>query len=141
MIDDLSASGSDPFALLPRATTNSRVVREVDPRASRNLWLLLALVAGLVGGFVLYAWPRVQALHLDARTIQQQAALDRLNEQNRKLRLDKARLERFDRIEPIARDLGLVAPPADSVYVVEPAAPTGPEAQLAQSSDSRPRAN
>ena len=137
-----SASGSDPFVLLPRATTNSRVVREVDPRASRNLWLLLGLVAGLVGGMVLYAWPRVQALQLDTRMQQHQTAHERLVEENRKLRLEKTRLERLDRIEEIAtRDLGLTPPTADSLYVVEqPAAP--PAAQLADAPSARaPRVN
>ena len=39
---------------------NSQVVREVDPRASRDLWWLLVLVMTLVGGLVLYAWPHLQ---------------------------------------------------------------------------------
>ena len=39
---------------------NSNVIREVDPRASRDLWWLLVLVMTLVGGLVLYAWPHLQ---------------------------------------------------------------------------------
>jgi cell division protein FtsL len=129
-----SGSGSDPFVLLPRAATNSRVVREVDPRASRNLWLVLALVAGVVGGMVLYAWPRVQALHLDTQTQQHEAQKERLVEQNRKLRLEKAAYEGLERVhETAARDLGLAEPAPDRLYVIErpPVAPGG--GQVAQS--------
>ena len=47
-------------ALGARPIDNSQVVREVDPRTSRELVLLLALVASLVGGLVLYAWPNLE---------------------------------------------------------------------------------
>ena len=41
----------------PKAIDNSQVVREVDPRSSRELWLLVGLVAALAGSLGLYAWP------------------------------------------------------------------------------------
>jgi cell division protein FtsL len=136
MKDDLSASSSDPFVLLPRATTNSRVVREVDPRASRDLWLLLMLVAGLVGGMALYAWPRVQAHSLDSRSQQNQKTHEQLVEQNRKLRLEKARLERLERVAAIAAKMGLSAPDTARLYVVEPASPPASDAQFARAPDA-----
>lgn len=124
MNDDISASGSDPFVLLPRATQNSRVVRELDPRASRNLWVLLFLVGGLVGGVVLYAWPRVQALNLDTQTQQSEAQLERLVEENRKLRLEKATFEALEIVQDKAtRYLGLVTPSPDRLHVIERPAP------------------
>jgi cell division protein FtsL len=115
----------DPFVLLPRQTQNSRVVREVDPQASRNLWLLLALVAGLVAGLALYAWPRLQAQRLDDRAAQMQRERERLVEQNRKLRLERASLENLERVQIIAtRDLGLATPEPDHIFVaVKPPAP------------------
>jgi cell division protein FtsL len=135
-----SGSGSDPFVLLPRAATNSRVVREVDPRASRNLWLLLALVAGVVGGMVLYAWPRVQALHLDTQTQQHETQKERLLEQNRKLRLEKAATERLENVQDTAtQQLGLVEPAPDRLYVIErpPAAHGGQVAQSPETGAAR----
>jgi cell division protein FtsL len=115
----------DPFVLLPRQTRNSRVVRELDPQASRNLWLLLALVAGLVTGLALYAWPRLQSQRLDDRAAQMQRERERLLEENRKLRLERASLENLERIQAIAtRDLGLAPPEPDRIYVaVTPAPP------------------
>ena len=50
----------DPVMLVPKAIDNSQVVREVDPRSSRDLWWLVAVVATLVLGLVLYAWPHLQ---------------------------------------------------------------------------------
>ena len=51
---------AEPWRCSAKAIDNSQVVREVDPRSSRDLWLLLVLVAALVGGLVLYAWPHLQ---------------------------------------------------------------------------------
>ena len=50
----------DGVDLLPKAIDNSQVVREMDPRSSRDLWLLVLLGAALVGGLVLYAWPSLE---------------------------------------------------------------------------------
>jgi len=114
----MSADSHGPFVLLPRAADNSRVVREVDPRASRNLWLLLGLVAGLVIGMAFYAWPRLEAQRLDETAEQMQRKRERLLEQNRKLLLEKASLENLDRVQTIAtRDLGLATPEPARLFV------------------------
>jgi len=108
----------DPYALVPRAIDNSRVVREFDPRASRNLWFLLALVAGLVAGVALYAWPRLQGQRLDDRAEQMGRQRERLLEHNRQLRLEKASLENLERVEAIAtRELGLATPEPSRIFV------------------------
>jgi cell division protein FtsL len=57
---------------------------------------------------------------------------ERLLEENRKLRLEKATLESLRRVEAIAtRELGLVTPPPERVVVVEQPAPPPPPSQLA----------
>ena len=89
------------------------MVREVDPRASRDIWLLL-LPGGvsLVGGLVLYAWPALQIRNTGMTAVQLSRERERLLEENRKLRLEKAALENLRRVETIAtRELGLVPPP------------------------------
>jgi hypothetical protein len=58
--------------------------------------------------------------------------MDRLREENRKLRLEKAALENLRRVETIAeRELGLVPPPAESTVVVEFPQPLPPGAHVA----------
>ena len=122
--------------LLGRAVDNSQVVREVDPRMSRDIWLLLLLVAALVGGLVLYAWPNLELREAARVKEQMSRERERLQEENRKLRLEKATLESLRRVETIAvRDLGLVAPPPESLLVVERPVRTVAGAQLARGKD------
>ena len=118
--------------LVPKAIDNSQVVRELDPRSSRDLWLLLLLAAALAGSLVLYAWPSLEIRQTTLAREQMSKERDRLLEENRKLRLEKAALENLHRVETIARrDLGLVTPAPGSVVVVEKPAEAAPGAQLA----------
>jgi cell division protein FtsL len=111
---------ADPVLHITKAIDNSRVVREVDPRSSRDLWLLLLLVGTLAGGMVLYAWPHFELRQLGLERQQMQQDRERLIEENRKLRLEKATLENLRRIETIAvRDLGLRPPRPQQLLVVE----------------------
>ena len=50
----------EPSLLFPKLIDNSKVVREVDPRATRERWALVLLVACLVAGVGLYAWPHLE---------------------------------------------------------------------------------
>ena len=110
----------DGVDLLPKAIDNSQAVREMDPRSSRDLWLLVLLGAALVGGLVLYAWPSLEIRQTAFAREQMSKQRERLLEENRKLRLEKAALEDLHRIETIARrDLGLLTPPPEKVVVVE----------------------
>jgi cell division protein FtsL len=104
---------------------NSQVVREVDPRSFRDLLSLLVLVALLVSGLVLYAWPHLQIRQTGMATERMNREKERLIEQNRKLRLEKAALENLRRVESIAtRELGMQTPAPERLIVVErPEAP------------------
>ena len=128
----MRAPALDPVMLVPKAIDNSQVVREVDPRSSRDLWWLVAVVATLVLGLVLYAWPHLQVRQVDSERVRMSRERERLVEVNRKLRLEKASLENLTRVEQIAlRDLGLRAPAAQSLIVVERVAPVPAGARLA----------
>jgi cell division protein FtsL len=118
--------------VVARPVENSRVVRDVDPRSSRDFWSLLLLVAVLVGALALYAWPHYELRETARASQTMQRERERLLEENRKLRLEKAALEDLRRVETIAtRDLGLTPPQAQQVVVVElPPAPA-PGARLA----------
>jgi cell division protein FtsL len=115
-----------------RAIDNSQVVREVDPRHSRDLWAVLVLVLALAGGLGFYAWPHFAAQRTSADTRRLQREREQLVEQNRKLRLEKARLEDLHRVEKLATRLGLVTPGPESVVVVERAAPPAAGEQVAR---------
>ncbi|MCM2255092.1 MAG: cell division protein FtsL [Vicinamibacteria bacterium] len=116
-----------------KAIDNSGVIRERDPRASRDVRHLLLLVALFVGGMVLYAWPHFELRQTGVLSDRLQRERERLVEENRKLQLEKASLENLKRVESIARrDLHLATPAARDVYVVErSAAPASSEAMAA----------
>ena len=112
---------------------NSQVVREVDPRSFRDLFSLLVLVAVLVAGLVLYAWPHLEIRQTGMATERMNREKERLIEQNRKLRLEKAALENLRRVEAIAtRELGMATPAPERVIVVERPEPPPDNARLAQ---------
>jgi cell division protein FtsL len=120
---------------LGRPIDNSRVVRQVDPRSRREILLLILLVCVLAAGLGLYAWPALEI----RRASQAQALYDRekqrLIEENRKLRLEKAALENLRRVETIAKkELGLRAPAPERSVVVEVDKPKAPGATVATAS-------
>jgi cell division protein FtsL len=124
--------GLSGVGLLGRAIDNSQIVREVDPRSSREIGWLLLLVAVLVGGLVLYAWPHFQIRQTGRTAEQLSRERDKLLEENRKLQLEKASLENLRRVEAIAtRELGLAPPPPERSIVVEAPRPLPPGTQLA----------
>jgi cell division protein FtsL len=128
----------EPGLLLPKLIDNSKVVREVDPRATRDRWALVLLVACLVAGLGLYAWPHLERRQAGMEAQQLDRERERLVEENRKLRLEKASLEELQRVEAIARrDLGLAPPLPEQVVVVEQPEPR-PVGQLARAQDASP---
>ena len=132
----------DPAIMVPKAIDNSQVVREVDPRSSRDLWWLVAVVATLVLGLVLYAWPHLQVREVDNQRVRMSREREQLVEANRKLRLEKASLENLKRVEQIAlRDLGLRPPAPESLVVVERVAPVPASARLATGPSVAPPAS
>jgi cell division protein FtsL len=122
----------DGVVRIGKAVDNSQVVREVDPRASREIWWLILLAAVLVGGLVLYAWPHLQLRQTASEAVELGRVRERLIEENRKLRLEKAALENLRRVETIAvRDLGLAPPPPERSIVVETPRPPAPGTRMA----------
>jgi cell division protein FtsL len=129
----------DSAPLLGKSIDNSQVVREVDPRTSRELVGLIVLGAVLVAGGVLYAWPHLQLREAGKEAQELSREKERLLEENRKLRLEKASLESLRRVEAIAsRQLGMKPPAPEDTIVVElpPAAPAS--AQMAAGAAASP---
>jgi cell division protein FtsL len=131
---------SEGVVRLGRPIDNSRVVRQVDPRSRREILLLILLVSVLAAGLGLYAWPALEI----RRAGQAGAMLDRekqrLIEENRKLRLEKAALENLKRVETIAaRELGLQPPAPERSVVVEVEKPKAPGTTVATASRREPK--
>jgi cell division protein FtsL len=128
------------MGLLGKAIDNSQVIREVDPRSSRELFWLLLLGAVLVLGGVFYAWPHLQLREAGKEAQELSREKERLLEENRKLRLEKAALQNLRRVETIAsRELGLEAPAPEDTIVVEMPPLPAPSARVAAAPGSPPR--
>ncbi|HVO11657.1 MAG TPA: cell division protein FtsL [Vicinamibacteria bacterium] len=118
--------------LLGKSVDNSRVVRQVDPRSRREIFLVLLLVALLAAGLGLYAWPALEIRRAGQTSVELYREKERLLEERRKLQLEKAALENLRRVEAIAtRDLGLQAPAPDQAVVVELPRPLPPASTVA----------
>lgn len=106
--------------LLGKPVDNSRVVRQVDPRSRREIWLLMLLVALLAAGLGLYAWPALEIRRAGQDSVELYREKERLLEEKRKLQLEKAALENLARVEAIAsHELGLRPPVPEQSIVVE----------------------
>jgi len=122
----------DGVVRLGRAIDNSRLVREVDPRSRRDIWWLILLVAVLAGGLGLYAWPALEIRRTGLTSVDLYREKERLLEENRKLRLEKAALGNLSRVETIAiKELGLRSPAPEDSVVVEVPKPLPPQARIA----------
>jgi len=117
---------------LGKPIDNSRVVRQVDPRSRREIWLLILLVAVLAAGLGLYAWPALEIRRAGQAGVDLDREKERLVEENRKLHLEKAALENLRRVESIAgRELGLAPPSPERTVVVEVPKPLPPGQKVA----------
>jgi cell division protein FtsL len=124
--------------LLGKPVDNSRVVRQVDPRSRREIWLLILLVALLAAGLGLYAWPALEIRRAGQETVDLYREKERLLEQKRKLQLEKAALENLSRVEAIAtKDLGLKPPAPEQSIVVELPRPLPKEQTIARETPRR----
>lgn len=99
---------------------NRRVVRTRDDKMSKDLLWIGGVVLILIGLFVAYGWPRAALRDTGSTAGKLQREQDRLREENRELRLEKAALQDLKRVQSIATtSLGLQSPSPRNVVVVE----------------------
>jgi len=99
---------------------NRRVVRSRDDRMSKDLRWTFGIVLILIGLFVAYGWPRAALRDTGSSAGKLQREHEKLQEENRELRLEKATLQDLRRVETIAaQSLDLHSPPPSNVIVVE----------------------
>jgi len=99
---------------------NRRVVRSRDDRMSKDLLWIGGVVLILIGLFVAYGWPRAALRDTGSTAGKLRREQDKLLEENRELRLEKAALQDLKRVQMIATgSLGLRSPAAANVIVVE----------------------
>ena len=89
---------------------NSRLVKAPDPVRARQMRLFSAAVALLFSLVMFYGLQHFNVIESGYRVESEKQVLDQLREENRQLRLSEAQLTQPGRIDPMARQLGLVEP-------------------------------
>lgn len=99
---------------------NRRVVRSRDERMSKDLLWIGGVVLILIGLFVAWGWPRAALRDTGSSAGRLQREQEKLREENRELRLERAALQDLKRVQMIANEsLGLQSPSPSNVIVVE----------------------
>jgi cell division protein FtsL len=107
--------GVTPEIYFAKRIDNSRLVKVSDPRHNREMAMFLGTVVLLFLLVMVYAWQHFSAIECGYRVEQLRAQRDGLVEMNRALRLEEASLRDPQRIDLLARQMGLAAPQAGQV--------------------------
>lgn len=106
---------------LRRPVRNAYLVRVRDRRRSRDLLVVLAVVLPLAVALLVYTRIHVNMIEAGYRIGVLERQLDEVQDRERALRTEAARLESPERIERLARErLGMVEPTVETtMFVVE----------------------
>lgn len=106
---------------MTREVRNERLVRELDRKRHRDLFMVVMTALVLTVAVIVYAWPHFEMIRLGYQMEELRQVREELFERKRHLELQLATEEDPERIDRIAREeLGMVYPDGDHVLVVEP---------------------
>ncbi|MGH9579933.1 MAG: cell division protein FtsL [Terriglobales bacterium] len=105
-----------PEIYFAKAIDNSRVVQVADRERNREMAMFFGAVCVLFALVMVYAWQHFGAIEYGYRIEAQKAQRDALLELNRALRLEEASLRDPERIDALARRMGLQSPQAGQVF-------------------------
>jgi len=104
---------------------NNQIVREVDERRQRSLWMSLGIGVLLVMVLLFSAWQHFELLRHGYRLEQMQRDRAAESDINRHLRLEMETLRSPQRIEKLATErLGMISPADTEAVVLERVTPT-----------------
>ena len=99
-----------PEIYFAKAIDNSRLVKVEDPRRNREMKQFVTALACLFLLVFTYAWQHFRAIEYGYQIESAKRQLNNLTEMNRALRLEDASLRDPERIDVIARRMGLEPP-------------------------------
>lgn len=109
-----------PEIYFAKAIDNSRLVKVDDPARKREMLVFAATLAMLFVLVMVYAWQHFSAVEYGYRIEALRTQRDALLETNRALRLEEASLRDPERIDTLARQMGLQSPQVGQVVRLEP---------------------
>jgi cell division protein FtsL len=108
-----------PEIYFTKAIDNSRLVKVEDPRRSREMKQFGAALCCLFLLVMTFAWQHFRAIEYGYKIESLRVQRNELSEMNRALRLEEASLRDPERIDVLARKLGLQSPQAGQVVRME----------------------
>lgn len=124
-----------PEIYFSKAIDNSRLVKMEDPRRNREMKQFCTAMAVLFLLVFTYAWQHFKAIEYGYQIESTKRELASITETNRELRLEDASLRDPERIDMLARRMGLVPPEPGQVIRMEGG---GAEAQGPVMASNRP---
>jgi cell division protein FtsL len=120
-----------PEIYFAKAIDNSRLVKVEDPRRAREMRQFGVALGFLFLLVMAYAFQHFKAIEYGYKIEALKSQRDGLVEENRALRLEEASLRDPERIDRIARGMGLQSPQAGQVIRMDSSAPQAPGAEVA----------
>lgn len=114
-----------PEIYFSKAIDNSRLVKVEDPRRNREMKQFGTALACLFLLVFTYAWQHFKAIEYGYQIESAKRELSQLTEMNRALRLEDASLRDPERIDVMARRMGLVPPEPGQVIRMDGATADG----------------
>lgn len=102
--------GPTPEVFFTKHIDNSRIVKADDPERRREMRQFTVIMSVLFMLVMVYVWQHLSAIEVGYHVEVQKQQVDQLREQNRQLRLAQAQLTDPERIDTMAKQLGLSAP-------------------------------
>ena len=126
-----------PEVYFAKQIDNSRLVKVDDPKRKREMSMFSAVLCMLFALVMMYAWQHFSAIEYGYKIEDLKGKHDNIAEANRLLRLDLAQLRDPERIDAIAKQMGLQTPDAGQVQRLDVGSSTngGPVLAKVQSSD------
>ena len=133
-------SGRQAWAVTPevyfsKQIDNSRLVKVDDPKRKREMRMFSATLCMLFALVMMYAWQHFSAIEYGYKIEDLKGKRDTIAESNRLLRLDVAQLRDPERIDAMARQMGLQSPNAGQVIRMEAGPETNDGPVMARMSD------
>src|SRR6266550_3280393 len=114
-----------PEIYFNKVIDNSRLVKVEDPRRSREMRQFGVALACLFLLVMTYAWQHFKAIEYGYQIESLKIEADNMIEMNRALRLEDASLRDPERIDVMARKLGLQSPQAGQVLRLDGSSDSG----------------
>jgi cell division protein FtsL len=102
--------GPTPEIFFTKHIDNSRIVKADDPERRKEMRSFTIVVSLLFVLVMTYVWQHFSSIEMGYSIESQKLQVEHLREENRQLRLTEAQLSDPDRIDRIAKQLGLDAP-------------------------------